>query len=258
MVSPDAAAQPWRGTFPPHVPRAGRYQENASDGKRSPRSGSGLPNGKHDLGICRSVVGSTRDPSEPYSSPQLDRRVRYPPPRSRRRPAADARIRCTRRSLAGSAYGERSAMFAAKCPCGAKLKAPDDAVGKQGKCPRCNTRFVLSPWLFCPDCGVDITLNADASFSCRCNRHGHGATRIVGPVGTSWTNSTTRVRYQLGVVLHEACAACLRSSSQIGAVWGIPWSPKCACVQRAVRVGQNGRPAQAGGGRPPNLGRPGD
>ena len=108
--------------------------------------------------------------------------------------------------------------------------------------PALQYALCVAPMVFFPDCGVDITLDADASFSCRCNRHGHRGSQFVGPAGTSWTNSTTKARYQFWVVLHEGCAACFRSSSRIGAVWSIPWSANPPCVQRAIRVGQTSQP----------------
>jgi hypothetical protein len=133
-------------------------------------------------------------------------------------------------------------MIAAKCPCGAKLKAPDDSLGKNGKCPRCGTSFPIVPWLFCPECRADIILDADAHFACNCEIKGHRRYAFGGPAGTTWTNTTNQVRYQLCSTVHEGGGFCFRASGRIGPWWPIPVVKGCRCKHRAIRPGETSLP----------------
>ena len=63
-------------------------------------------------------------------------------------------------------------MIAAKCPCGAKLKAPDGSLGKNGKCPHCGTSFPIVPWLLCADSRADVIIDADGRFTCNSDSRG--------------------------------------------------------------------------------------
>ena len=132
-------------------------------------------------------------------------------------------------------------MIAAKCPCGARLKAPDEALGKNGKCPKCGATFPIVPWVFCAECRSDIRLDSDARFTCNCAQP-QRRFAFVGPPGSVWINETSRPRYQFHAALHENCGVCYRTASRISAAWPIPFFSGCTCVQRAIRPGEWSRP----------------
>jgi hypothetical protein len=133
-------------------------------------------------------------------------------------------------------------MIAAKCPCGANLRAPDKALGKKGRCPRCGISFPIVPWLSCPECRTDISIDADGCFMCNCQRHGHKGSRFVGQAGTIWINTTLRVRYQFCAEFHANCSICFRTSGRIGGIWGIPFVAGCTCRQRKISPGETSQP----------------
>jgi len=133
-------------------------------------------------------------------------------------------------------------VITAKCPCGAKLKAPEHSFGKHGKCPRCGTSFPVAPWLFCPECRADVSVDADGRATCNCQMRRFRRGSFVGPAGSTWTNRTQRVRYQLCARFHEDCGPCFRASSHIGAWWGIPVVLGCNCTQHAIRPGETSLP----------------
>src|SRR4051794_22103226 len=99
---------------------------------------------------------------------------------------------------------ERGMTIGVKCSCGAKLQAPDDVLGKGGKCPHCGTASPIAPWLICSTCGADVTLDADARFACPCSDKNLQAGRhaFCGPPGVTWTNRTTRALYQFQASFH--------------------------------------------------------
>jgi len=130
-------------------------------------------------------------------------------------------------------------MIAAKCPCGAKLKAADDALGKKGKCPHCGTTFPIIPWLFCARCRADISVDPDGDFTCKCQDKGSRRSAFGGPPGSSWSNTTRRTRYQFCAQFHEDCSICFRTSGHIGPAWGIPFVTGCNCKQRAIQPGES-------------------
>src|SRR4051812_7197514 len=106
--------------------------------------------------------------------------------------------------------------FAAKCLCGAKLKAPEGSIGKRGKCPSCGASSPIVPWLMCSECGEDISLDAEARFACPCKKNKLSTPSFVGPPGCTWTNATGVVRYQMRSSLHEKCGPCFQVSGHIG------------------------------------------
>jgi len=131
-------------------------------------------------------------------------------------------------------------MIAVKCPCGAELKAPDDSVGKNGKCSRCGTSFPIVPWLFCPECRADISVGADGDFACNCrNRSRRPA--FGGPPGTTWTNTTNRARYQLCSTIHEDGIFCFRASGLIAPPWTSVVTG-CSCGNRLIRPRETSLP----------------
>lgn len=133
-------------------------------------------------------------------------------------------------------------MIAAKCPCGAKLKASDDSLGKNEKCPRCGMSFPIVPWLFCPECRADIVLDADSRFTCDCEIKGRRRYAFRGSPGTTWTNTTNQVRYQLCSTVHEDGGFCFRASGRIGPFWPVPVVKECRCTQRAIPPGATSLP----------------
>jgi hypothetical protein len=133
-------------------------------------------------------------------------------------------------------------MMAVKCPCGAKLKASDEDLGKIGKCRHCGGSFPIVPWLLCPDCRADISLDADCRFSCKCESKGHHRFAFGGPPGTTWTNKTSRVRYQLCATVHVDGGYCFRASGRLGPWWPIPVVDGCSCTQRAIRPHETSLP----------------
>jgi hypothetical protein len=133
-------------------------------------------------------------------------------------------------------------MIAVKCPCGAELKAPDDSRGKNGKCPHCGTSFPIVPWLFCPECRADISVEDDGHFTCNCKITGRRRYAFGGPPGTTWTNTTDRTRYQLCSTIHEDGGFCFRASGRIGPLWPLPIVTGCHCTHRPIHLRETSLP----------------
>jgi len=126
-------------------------------------------------------------------------------------------------------------MIAVKCKCGSELRAPDDSLGKNGQCPQCGASLPIVPWLFCPECRADISVEADGYFTCNCKITGRRRHVFGGPPGTTWTNSTHKALYQLCSTVHENGGFCFRASGRIGSWWAIPIVRGCSCKQRVIR-----------------------
>jgi hypothetical protein len=133
-------------------------------------------------------------------------------------------------------------MIAAKCPCGTICRAPDDSLGKKGKCPRCGTSFKIAPSIFCPICRADVTPDDDAQFACDCPAERHRQHIFTGPPGSIWTNTSSRILYQLQPAYHEQCAVCFRASGHIGPWWPIPMRRGCTCKHHPIRPGETSLP----------------
>jgi hypothetical protein len=133
-------------------------------------------------------------------------------------------------------------VIAVKCPCGARLGAPDGSLGKRGKCPQCKASFPIVPWVMCSDCLADVQLDAEGRFACTCQRRGRIRCAFVGPPGSTWTNTTGRYLYQFRPSFHEGGATCFRISGHIGPSWGIPHMRGCNCIQAVIRPGETSSP----------------
>jgi hypothetical protein len=63
-----------------------------------------------------------------------------------------------------------------------------------------------------------------------------------GEPGTTWTNDTGRVRYQLICNWANTCGVCAQYDHQIGPWWGIPLHRGCRCRQIAIKPGGVSKP----------------
>jgi hypothetical protein len=68
------------------------------------------------------------------------------------------------------------------------------------------------------------------------------AAPIQGEPGSTWTNDTGKVQYQLIVDWVNSCGLCCQFDHQVGPSWPIPFHRGCRCRQRAIWPGKESLP----------------
>jgi hypothetical protein len=63
-----------------------------------------------------------------------------------------------------------------------------------------------------------------------------------GKPGTTWTNTTGKVQYQLLVSWHNSCGLCCQWDRAIGPLWPTPFHRGCRCTQKAIWPGKESDP----------------
>lgn len=63
-----------------------------------------------------------------------------------------------------------------------------------------------------------------------------------GAAGTTWTNSTGKVQYQLLVDWRHSCGLCCQYDHAIGPLWPTPFHRGCRCKQKAIWPGNESLP----------------
>lgn len=67
-------------------------------------------------------------------------------------------------------------------------------------------------------------------------------TIISGEPGTSWTNGTEKVWWQLQVSFKSSCGVCIGQANKIGPYWGIPFHFGCNCRNVPIKPGETADP----------------
>lgn len=65
---------------------------------------------------------------------------------------------------------------------------------------------------------------------------------LNGEPGTTWTNNTGKVQYQLIVDWQNSCGLCAQHDHAIGSSWPIPFHRGCRCKQIAIWPGKTSQP----------------
>jgi len=65
---------------------------------------------------------------------------------------------------------------------------------------------------------------------------------ISGDPGTTWTNDTDKLLFQLHVTFFNSCGQCIQYANQIARFWSIPWHRGCNCTVTPVPPGVESRP----------------
>ena len=63
-----------------------------------------------------------------------------------------------------------------------------------------------------------------------------------GTPGTTWTNTTGKVQYQLLVTWENSCGLCIQYDRAIGPLWPTPFHRGCRCRQKPVWAGNESDP----------------
>lgn len=69
------------------------------------------------------------------------------------------------------------------------------------------------------------------------------ATKVItGAPGSTWTNTTNQIWYQLIVKWIRSCGRCIQYDHQISPWWNVPFHPGCRCENRPIYPGQTASP----------------